>query len=579
MSTIDGVVLAAYITFILAATFGFRKFATDSSQFVNAGGAMVWWMAGSTAFMTQFSAWTFTGAASKAFEDGIAVLVLFWGNAAGFFIAARYFAARYRKLRVETPMQVIRQRFGRPTEQLFTWLQFPLSTIAAAFWLNGLALFTAAVFDISLTGTIVFTGLIVTFIAISGGSWTVSATNVVQLVMLMAVTMVTGGFALYQAGGPTELINRFPVDFIAGSDLNITTIFLFWSMMMLVKQSLSTNNAITCYRFLVTRNEAEAQRAASLAGFLFLVGPVLWFIPPWVVAADNIQLQQAYPNLGANAGNAAYLYFVEHYMPIGTLGLIMAAMIAATIAPMTTALNRNAGIFVRNVYPLYGHAEPSEARLLRIGKTTTLINGLLATLMALIFSTLEGIGFFDLMMLFGALLQMPLAIPALLAVVVRRTPDWAGWSTVLVGLTVSLFMQFGFSVQWLGTVLSEQPLTARESIDLKIATTIAAQALITGGYFCLTRLWFARARNQRGSELARFSMNLRRPLSALEQRAADPRQGLFLGKLLTLLGVATGLLCAFSWSAPGNALFLLMGIAMILAGMGLLRWSAVAAED
>ena len=73
----------------------------------------MWWMAGATAFMTQFSAWTFTGAAAKAYEDGLTILFIFWGNALGFFVAAAYFAARFRKLRVDTAMEVIRQRFGQ----------------------------------------------------------------------------------------------------------------------------------------------------------------------------------------------------------------------------------------------------------------------------------------------------------------------------------------------------------------------------------------------------------------------------------------------------------------------------------
>ena len=30
-----------------------------------------WWLVGTTAFMAQFSAWTFTGAASKAYTDGL----------------------------------------------------------------------------------------------------------------------------------------------------------------------------------------------------------------------------------------------------------------------------------------------------------------------------------------------------------------------------------------------------------------------------------------------------------------------------------------------------------------------------
>lgn len=112
MELIDTVIIVGYFAFVLFAALVFKRFATDSSSFIRGGGAMMWWMAGVTVFMTQFSAWTFTGAAAKAYEDGLTVLFIFWGNALGFFVAAGYFATRYRKMRVETAIEAIKVRFG-----------------------------------------------------------------------------------------------------------------------------------------------------------------------------------------------------------------------------------------------------------------------------------------------------------------------------------------------------------------------------------------------------------------------------------------------------------------------------------
>ncbi|MEZ9043056.1 MULTISPECIES: sodium:solute symporter family transporter [unclassified Vibrio] len=105
------------------------------------------------------------------------------------------------------------------------------------------------------------------------------------------------------------------------------------------------------------------------------------------------------------------------------LGLVLAAMLAATIAPMTTALNRNAGIFVRNVYQSVFNPKATEQKQLVVGKVATVVNGLLCILAALLFASIKEYSFFDIMMLFGALLQTPLAIPSLLALVTLKTPD------------------------------------------------------------------------------------------------------------------------------------------------------------
>lgn len=87
---VDSMIVMIYLLFIGIAAWLFRRFSTSSNDFLQGGGTMMWWMAGATAFMTQFSAWTFTGAAAKAYEDGISVMFIFWGNALGFFVAAAF---------------------------------------------------------------------------------------------------------------------------------------------------------------------------------------------------------------------------------------------------------------------------------------------------------------------------------------------------------------------------------------------------------------------------------------------------------------------------------------------------------
>ena len=539
--------------------------ASDSSQYINGGGSMQWWMAGATAFMTQFSAWTFTGAAGKAYTDGFAVLMLFWGNALGFFIASRFFAARYRKLRVETSMQVIALRFGRPTERLFTWLQLPLSTLSAAVWLNGLAYIISAMTGLDMLPVLLATGVIITFISSSGGAWTVSATNVIQLVLILAITLVTGGYALYIGGGPAGVVNQFPVDFWLGREMNIPGILALWMAVILMQQTVSTNNAITCYRFLVTRNEREAQKAALLAGVLFVIGPVMWFIPPWVAAAQGVDLAAHYPQLGDQATNAAYLFFVEQVMPAGTLGLTMAAMLAATIAPMSAALNRNAGIFIRNVYQRSRHSEP---QLMRVGRLFTLTNGLVATLVAWWMSQQTELNFFDLVLMISSMLLLPMSIPALLAVVVRRTPDWAGWSTVAVGGLVSAVMYLGFNPGGLPTWLGGESLSAREAGDLKFAATVLAHLLVTGGYFFATSLLY-RPRGDLGRrrQLRGMFANMYRSLQPAEMARVDPLQARQLGALLIILSV---LLLPLLWLAEGpQGLWLHAAIALTVAAVGL----------
>ena len=70
MTRFDYAVIGFYFVFILTVSWCFRRFVSNVSDYFRGGGKALWWMVGGSAFMVQFSAWTFTGAASKAYSDG-----------------------------------------------------------------------------------------------------------------------------------------------------------------------------------------------------------------------------------------------------------------------------------------------------------------------------------------------------------------------------------------------------------------------------------------------------------------------------------------------------------------------------
>ena len=142
----DMAVLAFYVVFMFAIGFVYKSFSSDSSDYFRGGGSMLWWMVGASAFMTQFSAWTFTGAAGKAYTDGALVSMIFFGNAVGYFLNYLVTSYRFRRMRVVTPIDAVLKRFGAVNEQLFTWTQIPSRVLYGGIWLNGLAIVVSSIF-------------------------------------------------------------------------------------------------------------------------------------------------------------------------------------------------------------------------------------------------------------------------------------------------------------------------------------------------------------------------------------------------------------------------------------------------
>ncbi len=572
---VDIGVIGVYFLFLIAIGWIFRTFSTSTSDYFRGGGKMLWWMVGATAFMTQFSAWTFTGAAGKAFGDGFAVLAVFFGNAVGYLGNYLFFAAKSRQMRVITPIEGIRLRYGRVNEQAFTLASLPISIIQAGIWLNGLAVFAAAVFGVDMNVTIIVTGAIVVLMSVTGGAWAVIASDFLQMVIIMAVSLVASVVAIVKAGGVDVILtNGLPEKLVTGSDYNYMWLFAAWVLCSFVKQFLSTNNMIDSYRYMCAKDTKNARKAALLACVLMFVGPVMWFIPAWYVAAFNPDTAAwGLEALGKSVTDATYYVFVRDYLPMGMVGLMMSAMFAATMSSMDSALNKNSGIIVRNVYKIFVDTEASEDTMLKLGKIMTLLFGVIIIVVGLFINSLENLSLFNVTTMVGSLLALPMMIPALLGFFIKKTPDWAAWATMLVGMAVSYFVAFVCTSDMLGAVLGFT-LTPDEFSDMiSLTLGVVLHAGITAPFFLLSQLFYKEPAPARKAEVDLFFSNTSTPVVVDEEDAdvvkSDCRQRKTLGFLLVTAGVMISLMVLIPNEGASRLIFLAVGAVVLVIGMGL----------
>ncbi|MEZ8252088.1 sodium:solute symporter family transporter [Vibrio splendidus] len=582
---LNTLIVGIYFLFLIAIGWMFRTFTSTTSDYFRGGGNMLWWMVGATAFMTQFSAWTFTGAAGKAYADGMAVAVIFLANAFGYLMNYLYFAPKFRQLRVVTPIDAIRMRFGSFNEQVFTWSGMPNSIVSAGIWLNGLAIIASGIFGFDMTTTIVLTGLVVLVMSVTGGSWAVIASDFMQMVIIMAVTVTCAAVAIVQGGGVTEIINDFPVaegaSFVSGNNLNYVSIFGIWAFFIFFKQFSITNNMLNSYRYLAAKDSKNAKKAALLACILMTIGPIIWFMPPWFVAGQGVDLAAHYPDAGSKAGDFAYLYFVEQYMPAGMVGLLIAAMFAATMSSMDSGLNRNSGIFVINFYQPILRPNATEKELMVVSKLMSSVFGVAIILIALFINSLKGLSLFDTMMYVGALIGFPMTIPAFCGFFIKKTPDWAGWGTLVVGAIVSYIVGFVITAEMLQNWFNLEPLTGREWSDLKVALGLIAHLTFTGGFFILSTLFYKPLEASRQKDVDTFFTNLATPLvsESTAQKKLDNKQRHMLGSLIAVSGVAVMAMFALPNPFWGRMMFVLCGGIVFIVGLLLVKAVDDSVED
>lgn len=529
---------------------------------------MLWWMVGATAFMTQFSAWTFTGAAGKAFSDGFTVLGVFIGNMVAYIVAWAYFARRFRQMRVDTPTEAVRRRFNATNEQFFTWVIIPLSVINAGVWLNGLGVFASAVFDADIITTIWVTGLSVLVVSMLSGAWGVVASDFIQVLVVAVISVACAVVALIAVGGPVNIVTEFPSDFLIGPDINFPILIVCTFLFFVVKQLQSINNMQESYRFLNAKDSKHASKAALMAFFMMLFGAIIWFIPPWATAILYPDAGAHYPEMGAKSRDAVYLVFAREMMSIGTVGLLMAGLFAATMSSMDSALNRNSGIFVRSFYAtVVRKGKATDKEQLRAGQVACLVNGLLVIFMAQFFNSLKHLSLFDLMMQVATLLQSPILVPLFFGMIIRKTPSWAPWATVVFGLSVSWLIVDVFTPQYVMAMFGVETITAREASELRTIIPIVAHLVLTGGFFCLTALFYNEKRDKNLEAANAFFKDVETECVAVEgQDEIDRMQRNKLGTLT--LYMAGGLLLMMLIPNPLWGRFLFMGCAAMVFAVG-----------
>lgn len=584
LETYDYVVLVFYFVFMVAIGHWVSHMNKDSSDYFRGGGSMTWWIVGATAFMTQFSAWTFTGAAGKAYVDGFIVAIVFFGNVLGYLVNFAWTSYRFRAMRRSTPLEAVRDRFGPENEQVFTWLQLPISFVYAAIWLNGLAIFSSQAFGIEQATTVWIVGIAVVLISVTGGAWAVVASDFVQMVLLMAMALLLFGLTLAddRVGGISGFTEKVPEHFFQwdkGAALNLVVL---WVIANLIGQILKTNSILDSYRYLCAKDGRHARNAALLAAGLMFIGPFIWFIPPMAAHIIQPDMASQFPQL-KNAQEGAYIFMAHEILPTGMLGLLLCGVYAATMSSMDSGLNRNAGIFVKSFYHPIMRPHASERELLLVGKGSSLAFGLLIILIALIMSGKMDLDLFNIMQLFGSLVAIPYAMPLVLGLFIKRVPPWAAWTTVLVGFLASVFIEgiklAGFEIQGLKVESFglENP-TTREMNDFRLVASIFGNALVCTLWFVGTSVFCKSAPESYKKRADEFFKRINTPVDFMKEigRPSDFRQGIMISKMLYIYGGFIALLSIFFQQDTlwARACFVLVG--GIMAGVGgVLHWSAL----
>jgi solute:Na+ symporter, SSS family len=420
------------------------------------------------------------------------------------------------------------------------------------------------------------------FMALIGGSWAVLASDFIQVLVLIPVCVAATVLSLMRVGGIEGFITALPAH-----HLNVERVFSqeflgMWCVAMILKQINTANNLLEGNRYLCAKDSRHARWAALLGAGLFLIGIVIWFVPPMAARIVFPDIKALFPHL-QNPAEASFIAMSREVLPVGMLGLLVSGIFAATMSSMDAGLNKNAGIFIKNVYQPYFSRGGTDGHLLRVGKFTTLAMGTVVILVALQMSQLKGLGLFLLMQRVSILVATPIIVPLVLGMFVRRTPPWAGWTTVLVGFLSSLAIGDRLSPEWAVEVFGGSgPVLGATREYWTQGIQFFANLVIGTAWFFGTKLFWGTAADYQRERIDIFFARLKRPVDFAKEEGAhaanDGRQATVIGWLCAAYGIFVVGLAAIPNPLTGRLAFVGCGGVMLAVGV-LLVWRGRASRS
>lgn len=351
MHFVDWVILSLYIAIIVVIGAWANRRQTDTEAYFLGNRDMRWWAAGLSIIATSFSAASILGIPGYAYSDDMWYLQYSIGDILAAIIVAVLFIPFFHRIKgLTTAYEYLEERFDLKTRLLGSSLFSLTVLLRAGTLLFGAALLFSAVvptdFFPGLSGVeeaVVIFGLIAIAYTVLGGISAVIWTDVIQftimslgIVAALAVVVVGTpdgwGAAFSEASGFDKLDIVHLNAPMSGKGL-LTAIFGYG----LLALSLFGTNQQPVQRYMTVKEPKDAQRALILGAAAGSIGVLLSLL----LGAFLFVFYQHHPTALPEGltPDQVMPHFVNTQMPPILTGILVAAVFAAAMSSLDSALN------------------------------------------------------------------------------------------------------------------------------------------------------------------------------------------------------------------------------------------------
>jgi SSS family solute:Na+ symporter len=388
--TLNWTILLVYILGNLALGMFLSRKVESADDFFLGDRSIPWWAIGISVVSTYVSALTFLGGPAWAYTEGMSVIAIHLNYPLVILFVITFFLPFFYNSGVASIYDYLEKRFG-PTSR----------GVMAAVFLVSQALTSAAILYATSLVLEFITGLpvhycivIVTIVALIytslGGIAAVIWTDVIQ-----AGILFVGAFIILSA-----LIGELPAPFAEVlrdlkaegrtqaliPDLDFGRVTTIWSgiiAMTLFHITVYGANQMMVQRTLAAKNIGDAKKSFLMMGFgAFFIYFVFFFM--------GILFYSYYGGREFENGNVIILNFAAEYGLPGLMGIIAAAVMAASMSTLDSAFNSMSTVSTVDFYQRYFRPDRDGRHYLTVSRVFTLVWAVIIIVPALFFAGSDG---------------------------------------------------------------------------------------------------------------------------------------------------------------------------------------------
>ena len=381
LGAVDTSILIIYGLILVGMGIYFFRKTKTSEQFMVAGRGIPAWAAGLAVMSAYTSSISYIAVPGKAFDSNWHPLIFALAAIPVAWFVTKYVVPYYRKKKIISVYGYLEEKIGA-WASIYASLSFVLFMIgrtAVILYLSSLLLSSFIAVDIRIL--IVVIGIVTIIYTLMGGMEAVIWTDVMQSVIMIggiifiAILLTKDVFAR-----PDYLIQhafdarKFSLGETALS-LNSRTIWV----MIIYGVSENIRNLIAdqnyTQKYCSVPDEKKAKRSVWIAMLIYLPLTALFLYIGTTLFAfysgpDHV-LGEA-----ITKGDQVFPHFIATQLPVGVKGLIIAAILAASMSTIDSALNCSATVLFVDYYKKYFKPTASESTSVNFLRLTTVVWGI-----------------------------------------------------------------------------------------------------------------------------------------------------------------------------------------------------------